>query len=96
MLTLPVQVPTNFSLDKLRNEKNNVDDAMAVQQQNWSNHSDNKNEIISKGKVKAIDRKKNNIEDGDCTKKDKGGIDLGLNKGIEMKKDKEVKGTGKS
>ena len=69
---------------------------MAVQQQNWSNHSDNKNEIISKGKVKAIDRKKNNIEDDDCTKKDKGGINLGLNKGIEMKKHKEVKGTGKS
>ena len=90
MLTLPVQVPTKCSLDERRNENNNVDDAMAEHQQIWSNNSDNNNERIAKGKVKVIDRNKKNTKIGDCTKKDKGGIDLRVNKGIEMKKDKEV------
>ena len=35
------------------------------------------------------------IENDDCTKKDKFGIEAGVNKFIEMKKDNEVKGIGK-
>ena len=35
------------------------------------------------------------IDNSDHTKKNKGSIDVGVNKGIEIKKDKEVKGIGK-
>ena len=64
---------------------------MAGQHKNQSN----KKKRIVKGKVKQIERKKNTIDNSDHTKKNKGSIDVGVNKGIEIKKDKEVKGIGK-
>ena len=95
MLTIPLQIPTNCSIDECRDENNNADEAMAEQQYNWSNNSNNNNKIVTNGIDKIIYRKKNTIENGDCTKKDKGGIEVGVNKGIKMKKDKEVKGIEK-
>lgn len=68
---------------------------MEEKHKNWSNNSDNTNNGIDKIKDKVIDKEHNTIEDGACKKKDKGGLDVRVNKYIAIKQDKDVQGIEK-
>ena len=68
---------------------------MVAKQNSSSKNSDNTNVRLAKSNVKSIDGKTTIIENCDYNKKDKCHIVIEVNKGIETKKDKEVKGITK-
>ena len=73
-LPVPVSVPNNGNMDNCKDKHKNVDTAKEDHHKEWNNNSDNnKNNDIDKGKDKFFDNNKN-IENDDCTKKDKGKI----------------------
>ena len=72
MMLVTMLLPNNGNMDNCKDKSKNMDDARKEHHKDWINNSDNTNNGIDQGKDKVFDKNDNNIEDGDCTKKDKG------------------------